>query len=228
VAGPAIARMIRFRTQPAAPAAQDPDLRLLTACRAGDAQAFETLFRKYQPYVYNVSLGMLSNNEDAADITQETFLRLHRSIGSFRGDACFSTWLYKVAVNLCITELRRRSRGRFQLLEDVSHEDSETSQVETMPGPEAAIEQEESRQTVHRVLGMLPADYRAVIVLRHFQHLAYEEIAEVLGLSLSQVKTRLFRARRMFKERFEAMTATLNEETPEAGRKLEGAGRGLS
>ena len=78
----------------------DPDLRLLELCRQGDVHAFETLFRKYQTYVYNIGLGMLSNSEDAADVTQETFLRLHRSLDSFRGDSSFSTWLYRVAVNL--------------------------------------------------------------------------------------------------------------------------------
>ena len=182
----------------------DPDLRLLERCRQGDTHAFETLFRKYQTYVYNISLGMLCNGEDAADITQETFLRLHRSLDSFRGDASFSTWLYRVAVNLCITELRRRSRSRFQFLDEVQHDEDAPLHEEVGPSPQEAIELEEDRKVVRQVLRMLPPDYRAVMVLRHFQQLAYEEIAEVLGLSLSQVKTRLFRARKMFKDRFES------------------------
>ena len=190
--------------------AVDPDLRLLERCRQGDAHAFETLFRKYQTYVYNISLGMLCNGEDAADITQETFLRLHRSLDSFRGDASFSTWLYRVAVNLCITELRRRSRSRFQFLDDVQHDEDTPLHEEVGPSPQEAVELEEDRKVVHQVLRMLPPDYRAVMVLRHFQQLAYEEIAEVLGLSLSQVKTRLFRARKMFKDRFETVLGETN------------------
>ena len=181
----------------------DPDLRLLELSRKGDVHAFETLFRKYQTYVYNIALGMLSNGEDAADVTQETFLRLHRRLDSFRGDSSFSTWLYRVAVNLCITELRRRGRGKFQFLEEIAHDDDPRTE-EAGPSPDEAIELEEERQVVHQVLRTLPPDYRAVMVLRHFQQLAYEEIAEVLGLSLSQVKTRLFRARKMFKDRFAA------------------------
>jgi RNA polymerase sigma-70 factor, ECF subfamily len=189
----------------------DADARLLEACRRGDPYAFETLFRKYQTYVYNISLGMLCNSEDAADITQEAFLRLHRSLDSFRGDATFSTWLYRVAVNLCISELRRRGRSRFQFLEDIRHEEEEKGwSEETGPGPEEAIELAEERRVVQKVLSTLPADYRAIMVLRHFQQLAYEEIAEVLNLSLSQVKTRLFRARKMFKDRFEAYLGDLN------------------
>jgi RNA polymerase sigma-70 factor (ECF subfamily) len=182
----------------------DPDLRLLDLCRQGDAHAFETLFRKYQTYVYNIGLGMLSNSEDAADVTQETFLRLHRSLDSFRGDSSFSTWLYRVAVNLCITELRRKSRTRFQFLDDLAHDEEATLFEESGPTPDEAIALEEDRRVVHQVLRTLPPDYRAIMVLRHFQQLAYEEIAEVLDLSLSQVKTRLFRARKMFKDRFQA------------------------
>jgi RNA polymerase sigma-70 factor (ECF subfamily) len=184
--------------------AADPDLRLLELCRQGDTHAFETLFRKYQTYVYNIGLGMLSNGEDAADVTQETFLRLHRNLESFRGDSSFSTWLYRVTVNLCITELRRKSRTRFQFLDDLAHEDDPSLTEEPGPTPDEAVVLEEDRRVVHQVLRTLPPDYRAIMVLRHFQQLAYEEIAEVLGLSLSQVKTRLFRARKMFKDRFQA------------------------
>lgn len=184
----------------------DVDRRLIERCRQGDAYAFEALFRKYQAYVYNVSLGMLGNSEDAADVTQEAFLRLHRSLESFRGDSTFSTWLYRVAVNLCISELRRKSRTRFQFLDELAHDEKAAFSEEPGPSPDEAIAQAEEAQVVHRVLRTLPPDYRAIMVLRHFQQLAYEEIAEVLGLSLSQVKTRLFRARKMFKDRFISFT----------------------
>ena len=205
MAGSIPAPMINIGPKEALAEASDPDLRLLERARQGDAYAFETLFRKYQTYVYNVSLGMLSNSEDASDVTQETFLRLHRSLDSFRGDSSFSTWLYRVAVNLCISEIRRRGRSRFQFLEDVAHDEDARLGEEHSVHPDEAIEQAEEAQIVHRVLRTLPPDYRAIMVLRHFQQLAYEEIAEVLGLSLSQVKTRLFRARKMFKDRFQAL-----------------------
>lgn len=188
----------------------DADQRLLQLCRQGDVHAFETLFRKYQSYVYNVSLGMLSNSEDAADVTQETFLRLHRSLDSFRGDSTFATWLYRVAVNLCITEIRRRGRNKVQFLEEIAHDETGEYNDEVGPGPEESIELDDERRVVQQVLRTLPADYRAIMVLRHFQQLAYEEIAEVLNLSLSQVKTRLFRARKMFKDRFAAYAGDLH------------------
>lgn len=200
------AQVIGIQSREALIEAADPDRRLLEQCRQGDRFAFETLFRKYQSYVYNTALGMLGNGEDAADVTQETFLRLHRSLDTFRGDASFSTWLYRVAVNLCITELRRRGRSRFQFLEDIRHDEDSVLQEELGPSPFEAVELDEERKVVHQVLRMLPPDYRAVMVLRHLQQLAYEEIAEVLNLTLSQVKTRLFRARKMFKDRFESYT----------------------
>jgi RNA polymerase sigma-70 factor (ECF subfamily) len=205
--GPAIpAQVIRLPGREAGNDVSDADRRLLEQCRRGDRFAFETLFRRHQTFVFNVALGMLGNAEDASDVTQDAFLRLHRSLDSFRGDSSVSTWLYRVAVNLSITELRRRNRSRFQLWEDVKHEEEDRLNEEPVPGPEAAIAATEDQRVVHQVLGMLPPDYRAIMVLRHFQQLAYEEIAEVLGLTLSQVKTRLFRARKLFKDRFEAFT----------------------
>ncbi len=181
----------------------DADGRLLERCRRGDMHAFETLFTKYHAYIYNVSLGMLGNGEDAADVTQETFLRVHRNLDRFRGEATFSTWIYRVAVNLCISELRRRSRSRLQFFEDVAlPEDGQ--EEELGPSPQDALQLQEERRMVRQILVALPPNYRAVMVLRHFQQLTYDEIAEVLQLSLSQVKTRLFRARRLFKDRYQA------------------------
>lgn len=179
-----------------------PDIQLLELCRHGNAGAFEILFRRYQTYVYNVCLGMMGNTEDAADITQETFLRLHRNLDSFRGDSSFGTWLYRVAVNLCLTELRKKQRSHLQFLEEIRRDEDCDGREEVGPSPEDAIEDEAERESVRQVLSSLPPDYRAVMVLRHYQQLAYEEIAEVLNLSLSQVKTRLFRARKLFKDRF--------------------------
>jgi len=184
----------------------DQDGRLLQLCRQGDEAAFETLFRKYQGYVFNVSLGMLGSSEDAGDIVQETFLRLHRRLDGFRGDSALSTWLHRVAVNLCLSELRRRRGRKFQLLEDVDHDDAATLNQESGPSPDELISVLEDRQVVRQVLATLPAEYRSVLVLRHFQQLAYEEMCVILDLPLNTVKSRLFRARGMFKDRFAALT----------------------
>lgn len=179
------------------------DACLLEQLRRGEAAAFEALFRKYQTYVFNVCHGILGNAEDAADMTQETFLRVHRSLGQFRGDAGLSTWLYRVAVNLSITELRRRTRHRSHSLEELCHDGGAVpAEGNSEAEPGAVLLLREEGELVRRVLQTLPVQYRSVLVLRHFQQLAYEEIAEVLDVSLSQVKTRLHRARKMFRDRF--------------------------
>jgi RNA polymerase sigma-70 factor (ECF subfamily) len=183
---------------------------LVERCVRGDSDAFEILFRKYQVYAYNVSLGLLGNPEDAADMTQEAFLRVHRSMARFRGDASFSTWLYRVVVNLCISELRRRQRTRLQSLEELSAEECGGLEPEPEEAPDIALEIGLEREMVQKVLSTLPHDYRAVLVLRHFQQLAYNEIADVLNISLSQVKTHLHRARKMFKDRYKTYTRDWN------------------
>lgn len=190
---------------PGAAEAPDADLRLVEQFRRGDVRAFELLYRKNQSYAFNVAFGLLGNAEDAADVTQEAFLRVHRNMARFRGDSSFTTWLYRVVVNLAITELRRQSRSRTQLMEDIAPAEAWRSD-DTDDAPALHLELGEERETVQRVLRHLPPDYRAVLVLRHFQQLAYEEMCQVLGLTMSQVKTRLHRARKMFKERFQALS----------------------
>lgn len=186
--------------------ATDADARLVERFLRGDAAAFELLFRKHQSYAFNVAYGLVGNAEDAADITQEAFLRVHRKMDRFRGDCTFTTWLYRVVVNLAITELRRRQRSRTLLMEDIAPAEAWRAEEEAEDAPLIHLEIGEEREAVQRVLRHLPPDYRAVLVLRHFQQLAYEEICQVLGLTMSQVKTRLHRARRMFKERYQALT----------------------
>jgi RNA polymerase sigma-70 factor (ECF subfamily) len=183
----------------------DADARLVDRFLRGDVHAFETLFRKHQAYAFNVAYGMLGNAEDAADVTQEAFLRVHRNMQRFRGESTFTTWLYRVVVNLAITELRRRTRSRTQLMEDIAPPEAWRADEESVEAPALYLEMGEERETVQRVLRHLPPDYRSVLVLRHFQQLAYDEMCEVLGLTMSQVKTRLHRARKMFKERYQAM-----------------------
>jgi RNA polymerase sigma-70 factor, ECF subfamily len=186
--------------------APDVDARLVERFLRGDAHAFELLFRKHQSYAFNVAYGLVGNAEDAADITQEAFLRVHRKMDRFRGDCTFTTWLYRVVVNLSITELRRRNRSRTLLMEDIAPPEAWRAEEEAEDAPSTHLEIGQEREAVQRVLRHLPPDYRAVLVLRHFQQLAYEEICQVLGLTMSQVKTRLHRARRMFKERYQALT----------------------
>ena len=178
----------------AVPRSGEPDLNLIRAFRAGNEAAFDGLYVRYQDYVYNVCLGILSNPDDARDCAQETFLRAYCKVADFRAEAAFSTWLYRIAVNVCVGQLRKRRRGRMASLEDESVREI----PDEGPRPWRGLERQVDEQLVRRVVAELPEDYRVVLVLRYFQELSHEEMVTVLGYTLGQVKVKLHRARRAF------------------------------
>jgi RNA polymerase sigma-70 factor, ECF subfamily len=178
----------------------DSDHSLIVSFRAGNEDAFDKLFERYQDYVYNVCLGILANPDDARDCTQEAFLRVYRKVGEFRGEAAFSTWLYRVATNVCVGQLRKRPRHQTASLED------ENVREIADDGPEAWARpvREADEAIVREVVAELPEDYRLVLVLRYFQDLSYEEMVQVLGYTMSQLKVKLHRARRAFAKKWVA------------------------
>lgn len=179
-------------------AASDSDLNLIEAFRAGNESAFDRLFLKHQDYVYNVCLGILGNADDACDCTQETFLRVYAKVKEFRAQSAFSTWLYRVAVNVCVGQLRKRPRQATASLEDENVREI----PDDAPEPWIGMEREVDGDRVRAVVAELPENYRVVLVLRYFQNLSYEQMMEVLGFSLTQVKVKLHRARRAFARRW--------------------------
>jgi len=178
----------------------DSDLQLIRAFRAGNEHAFDRLFGRYQEYVYNLCLGVLADPDDARDCTQETFLRVYRKVGEFRAEAAFSTWLYRVAVNVCVGQLRKRPRAYVASLEDEHVREIADDSPDLWTGP--AREVDEAR--VRALVAELPPDYRTVLVLRYFQDLSYEEMVQVLGYTMSQLKVKLHRARRAFARKWAA------------------------
>jgi RNA polymerase sigma-70 factor, ECF subfamily len=176
----------------------DSDQNLIGSFRAGDEDAFDRLFERYQEYVYNVCLGILANPDDARDCTQEAFLRVYRKVGAFRGEAAFSTWLYRVAVNVCVGQLRKRPRNAVTSLEDENVREIADDGPEAWAGPV----READEAIVREVVAELPEDYRLVLVLRYFQDLSYEEMVQVLGYTMSQLKVKLHRARRAFAKKW--------------------------
>lgn len=165
---------------------------------AGDADAFETLVTAYQKQVYNLALRTVGSEEDAADMTQEAFLRAYRSLGSFRGDSKFSVWLYRLTTNICIDFLRSRGRRPTVSLTTVD-EDDEPQEMEVADDrfdPVQSLERAELRRAVQRGLNALPEDYRRILMLRELSGMSYAEIGQVLRLEEGTVKSRLFRARK--------------------------------
>jgi RNA polymerase sigma-70 factor (ECF subfamily) len=177
---------------------------LAERCQSGDAEAFGQLVERYKKRVFNLALRMLRNHDDAEDIAQETFLHVFRAIRSFRIDQRFSTWIYKVASNLCIDLLRRRRHPTVSL--DAPLRDSEDLHREIpdwSSAPSEVYDHVELHTDLQRVIDRLPPRYRLVIVLRHTQDLSYEEIAAITEMPLGTVKTRLFRAREIMRRDLE-------------------------
>ena len=171
---------------------------LIKKSRNGDLAAFEQLISAYDKRVYNVGLRMLGNSEDAADMTQEVMIKIYRNLGSFRGDSSFSTWVYRIAVNTCRDMLRSAYHNKEQLLSNFGEDDKiqpelEIADYSSMP-ENIYIEGELKDYLLELISGLSPK-YRIVVVMREISYFSYQEIADVLHISVGTVKSRLNRAR---------------------------------
>jgi RNA polymerase sigma-70 factor (ECF subfamily) len=179
------------------PGADVPDdAGLAQRARRGDAEAYGELVRRHQQTVFNVCYRLLGHRQEAEDAAQEAFLRAYDRLGMFDLARPFGPWIRRVAANLCLNRLAGQRPPAVEL-------DDERDEVQdpATPGPEAAQEQAERAAAVRAAIAGLPPHYRAVIELRHFQELSYEAIAAALRLPLSDVKSHLFRARRLLAEK---------------------------
>ena len=166
---------------------------LVRAAAGGDTEAFERLVRTYENKIYHLALRMCGSSEEASDIAQEAFLAAWRGLPSFRGEANFATWLYRLTSNAAIDYLRRQKKERGDM--SVDDEDLGLDAVDTGHGPQDAAERTEVRTAVAAGLQQLSEGHRQVLVLREIQGLSYEEIADVLEVDLGTVKSRISRAR---------------------------------
>lgn len=164
----------------------------------GEVNAFETLVKEYEKNVYNLALRMTGNSEDAADMSQEAFIKAYNSLSSFRGDSKFSVWLYRIVSNVCLDYLRSRTRKPTVSLstENDDGEEVELDIADESQSPELLLDRSLTRDAVRRGLAALPPDHREILLLREIQGLSYEEIAAALGLEAGTVKSRIFRARK--------------------------------
>ena len=163
----------------------------------GNVNDFEKLVTAYEKNVYNIALRMVGDPEDAADMTQETFIKAYRALSSFRGDSKFSSWLYRIASNVCLDFLRSRSRHPQVSLSTVDEDDRATFELPDMrQNPEEQLMKKLSMEAVRRGLEQLPEQQRQILVLRELGGLSYAELAQTLGLEEGTVKSRIFRARK--------------------------------
>lgn len=166
---------------------------LIQRCRRGDEAAFETLLRRYEKKVYALCRRMCRDEDDAMEAAQDAFLAVWRGIGSFRADARFSTWVYRLTANACLDLLRREKKRGGDL--SLDGEEGVAEPADPSPTPEELAERQETRRLVREALRALPDDYRAVLLLRELGQLSYAEIADATGLELGTVKSRISRAR---------------------------------
>ena len=177
---------------------REQEVQIVQRVLQGDVNAFEKLVLEYEKAVYGITQRMCGNAEDAADMTQETFIKAYNSLSSFRGDSKFSVWLYRIATNVCLDFLRSKSRKPTVSLsmEDDDGEEVELDIADESQSPERLLERGLTRDAVRRGLNALSPEYRQILLLREIQGLSYEEISEVLTLEVGTVKSRIFRARK--------------------------------
>ncbi len=182
---------------------EQDDLLLVAASKNGDQDAFAQLVQRYQRRVFNLVYRMLRQYEEATEITQETFLAAWQGLPAFRGDARFPTWLYRIAYNCSLKQLELRKRDRAlqvaleaeQVLEDANNENRANAEIDAR----------DRQALIQEHLSHLPAKYRIVLILRHLQDMTYEEMAEILTMPIGTIKTHLFRARNLLKERLQSL-----------------------
>ncbi len=178
--------------------AGSPDDRsLVRAAQSGDTQAFRTLVERYQRRVYQLALGMMRDSDEAMDITQETFVRVHRYLPSFKGDSSFFTWTYRIAMNLCLDAARKRGRTeRVEMDErDAEIESRMDPPSAALAGPHEAALNAELKAKIGEALASLSEKHRAILLLREVEGLSYEDLARTLGIRKGTVMSRLFHAR---------------------------------
>jgi RNA polymerase sigma-70 factor (ECF subfamily) len=186
------------------------DHSLLEATRTGDETAFAELVRRYRNQITSYIYRMTNDYDGAVDLAQETFVRIYRAADRYQTSHAFSTYIYRIATNLAISELRKRRRrrlvsltGTYQSRDGVS-EPCEINPPDARPLQDAALVDAERRQAVARAIGTLPDKYRAPLVLRDVEGKSYEEIAQILRTSEGTVKSRISRGRNFLRDKLRA------------------------
>jgi RNA polymerase sigma-70 factor (ECF subfamily) len=176
---------------------------LLEKSKEGDIEAFEYLVTKYQKKVFNIALRLLGNYDDASELTQEAFIKIYKSIKNFKEESLLSTWIYRIATNVCLDELRKRKkRWVLSLDEEIQSEDGGIHrQVEDdSPTPDVIAEINDTKNTINKAIRKLQEEHRIVLILRDLQGFSYEEIAKIINRPEGTVKSRINRARSELRE----------------------------
>ncbi|RIX46022.1 RNA polymerase sigma factor SigW [Paenibacillus nanensis] len=179
--------------------------RLARLALKGDQQAFAELVDLYQDKLYHMAYRMLSNRQEAEDVVQDTFLRVYKNLDRFDETLKFSTWIYRIATNLCIDRLRKRKQT-YSL-------DAESQDYEGLDGysmipsddrtPESELILSDTQRIIHQAMETLPPKYKSVMMLRYIQDLSLQEVGDILGMPVTTIKTRVHRGREFLRKKLE-------------------------
>ncbi len=181
----------------------DEDLQYVEEARSGDKEAFSFLIEKYQKQIFNFIYQFFRDYHQSLEVTQETFLRAFKFIHTFQSGRKFSTWLYSIAKNLCIDEIKKRSKVNTIPISEAQKRESPddgTSMLYVHKDPDAEMIKSEDKRALLEAIDKLPVKYKMVITLCYFDGMSYEEISEVVEMPLSTVKVRIFRAKKKLLE----------------------------
>lgn len=182
----------------AAPVLENADQALVARVQNGDVAAFDTLVRKYRERLFSVVYNLTSNREDAADITQEAFIKAFSSIGRFQGKSAFYTWLYRIGVNTALSHLKRNRFRRFFSLENIQENGSNAQVLETLAArhkSEKGALLNELQEKLNEAMQKLSPKHRTVVVLFEIEGLSHQEIADIMKCSVGTVRSRLHYAK---------------------------------
>ncbi|MHB0998344.1 MAG: RNA polymerase sigma factor [Armatimonadota bacterium] len=189
--------------------AQDSDLALVRRAQAGDTAAFGDLIERHQRAVYGVVSRMVTSRDDVDDLAQDIFISAYKSIGSFRGDARFSTWLHTIAVNTTLKRMKSLKRGNAMSLDDADNGLAATLPDDGVLSPSESLQKSARDESVRKAIDTLPDKHKMVVVMHYFEHNSCEEIAEILGCSVGTVWSRLHYACRKLKGEFRRLELDL-------------------
>jgi RNA polymerase sigma-70 factor (family 1) len=171
---------------------------LLQKIQSGDPEAFKILFKKYSSMVFNVCCRMSGNRHEGEDITQEVFINAFKSIKQFRSDSKLSTWLYRIAVNLCLNHQAKSKRMRWITLNFFSESNPVETEIQSKinnNSPDRILERKETEEIIQNAINSLPENQRIALLLNRYEGLSYEEIAEITKSSISSVESRIYRGK---------------------------------
>jgi RNA polymerase sigma-70 factor (ECF subfamily) len=176
---------------------------LLKRAKAGDIESFEVLVKKHQSFIYNVALRVFRNTDDASDMAQEALIKAYKNISNFNEKSSFNTWLYRITINVCIDEQRKR-KNRIAIPLSANKDDDKNSFIENIKDnnytPEESFLRKEEIHALNSAINRLPENHKIIILLRDIKGLGYDEIGDILNIPKGTVKSKINRARQKLKE----------------------------